>query len=62
MSPVSTEQFPPPHSQPLSHRLRLGELWKELPQPHRQAVLSTLVRFLASQASLDRTEVTHDDP
>ena len=62
MSPAATEQFPPPHSQPLSHRLRLVELWQELPPPHRQAILNTLVRLVASQASLTRTEVTHDDP
>ena len=52
----------PPHSQHLSHRLRLVELWKELPPTHRQAILSALVRLLASQASLTRTEVTHDNP
>jgi hypothetical protein len=41
--------------------MRLEHLWDNLPGHRRSAILSTLVRIIACQASLDRKEVTHED-
>jgi hypothetical protein len=59
--PLSRPSLSPPSPQLRLPPLRLHELWQHLPPDHRQAILGTLVRLVASQASLAPKEVTYDD-
>jgi hypothetical protein len=51
----------PPHLQSESQTLRLPQLWGNLPERPRQAVLASLIRIVAAQASPDVKEVTHEN-
>ena len=51
----------PPRSWGVPQTLRLERLWENLPERPRQAIVATLVRMIASQASPNGKEVTHED-
>jgi hypothetical protein len=61
MSTARENPVPPPQSLSEFQTLRLQQLWSKLSDRPRQAILATLVRIVACQASPLCKEVTHED-